>query len=97
MFLLLQLWLTKWLCDIFFACHTQTHKHPNIDKNNCAHTQTFPLIPVCEIFSTVGNNVARHTVLSGERAGTRTHSGGKVMMETLKGSRGGSPIYYNIT
>ena len=87
--------VNKWLCDIFFACHTQTHKHPNIDKNNCAHT--FPRIPVGEIFSTVGNNVARHTVLSGERAGTRTHSGGKVMMETLKGSRGGSPIYYNIT
>ena len=78
--------VNKWLCDIFFACHTQTHKHPNIDKNNCAHTQTFPLIPVCEIFSTVGNNVTRDTVLGGERAGARTHSGGKVRMETLKGS-----------
>ena len=51
--------------------------------NNCAYTQTFLVIPVGEIFSTVGNNVPRDTMLGGERAGTRTHSGGKVMMETL--------------
>ena len=41
------------------------------------------MIPVCEIFSTVGNNVPRDTMLGGERAGAWTHSGGKVMMETL--------------
>ena len=52
--------------------------------NNCAYTQTFVVIPVGEIFSTVGNNVPRDTMLGGERAGTRTHSGRKVMMETLR-------------
>ena len=54
-----------------------TRKHPNIDRNNGAHTQTFFVIPVGEIFSTVGNNVPRDTMLGGERAGTRTHSGGE--------------------
>ena len=42
------------------------------------------MIPVGEIFSTVGNNVPRHTMLGGERARAGTHSGRKVMMETLR-------------
>ena len=80
---------------VFIFCDSDyKQKHPNIDKNNCAHMQTFPLIPVCEIFSTVGNNVPRDTVLGGERAGTRTHSGGKVMMETLKGSPLKDPSFF---
>ena len=53
---------------------------------NCAYTQTFLVIPVGEIFSTIGNNVPRDTMLGGERAGAGTHSGGKVMMETQRES-----------